>query len=172
MGHSADIDAQFAGSGRASADYVLRTAQQNLLQLSTMADQKASVVLGAAFVTATIVFGDVAGSSDLDALRVSLLVTAILSGVLAAVALAPRLVTKPAPQQPLFFGSIAQMDADEYRELMRDLLADDQKIYDAIVNDLHAASRVLVHSKFRPLQYSYFVLVVGMCVTLGIALFS
>ena len=172
MARPVDTDGPLAPGGRTSADYVLRTAQQNLLQLSTMADQKASVVLGAAFVTATIVFGDVAGSSDLDALRLSLLVTAILSGVLAAIALAPRLVTKPAPQQPLFFGSIAQMDADEYRELMRDLLSDDQRIYDAIVDDLHAASRVLVHSKFRPLQYSYLVLVIGMCITLGIALFS
>lgn len=169
---SPDVEGAAVVNGRASADYVLRTAQQNLLQLSTMADQKASVVLGAAFVTATIVFGDVAGSSDLDALRLSLLVTAILSGVLAAIALAPRLATKPAREQPLFFGSIARMDAEEYRRLMRDLLAADQRIYDAIVDDLHAASRVLVTSKFRPLQYSYLVLVVGMTATLGIAVFS
>ena len=35
--------------GRQTVDHVLRTVQQNTLQLSAMADQKASVVLGAAF---------------------------------------------------------------------------------------------------------------------------
>ena len=45
-----------------------------------------------------------------------------------------------------------------------------RRIYETIVDDLHAASRVLVTSKFRPLQYSYLVLVVGMCATLVIAI--
>lgn len=155
--------------GRASVDYVLRTAQQNLLQLSAMADQKASVVLGSAFVMASLVFGDVAGSGELDAVRAGVLFTALFSGVFAAIALTPRLVGNPEHKQPLFFGSIARMEVDEYRKVMRELLADDQQIYDAIVNDLHAASRVLLHSKFRPLQVSYLVLVVGMTITMVIA---
>lgn len=166
-----DIDAE-AQHGTSSADYVLRTAQQNLVQMSALADQKASVVLASAFVAATIVFGDVAGSAELDALRISMLVTAVLSGILAAVALAPRFGIRPTKRQPLFFGSIAQMDRDEYREVMSEMLSNDRLIYETIVDDLHAASRVLVTSKYRPLQYSYLVLVVGMTATLGIAVFS
>ena len=162
-----DIDMR--AEGRQSADYVLRTAQQNLLQLSAMADQKASVVLGSAFVMATIVFGDVAGNG-LDPVRVAILVTAIGSGLFAAIALAPRMVGAPAHDQPLFFGSIATMERDEYRHLMREMLDDDRRIHDAIVCDLHSASRVLLHSKFRPLQVSYLVLVVGMTSTLIVAL--
>ena len=54
------------------------------------------------------------------------------------------------------------MDAEEY---------DDQRIDDAIIDDLHAASRVLVTSKFRPVQYSSLVLVLGVVATLVIALF-
>ena len=152
---------------RGAADYALRTTQQTLVHLAAMADQKASIVLGSSFVMATIVFGDVAGSAELDFVRVSLLVTAVLSGVLAAVALALRRSMSPEPhRQPLFFGSIAQMDADEYETLMKGIIADTDRIHESIVRDIHAASGVLLTSKFRPLQWSYAVLVVGMLVTL------
>lgn len=157
-------------TGRGSADYVLRTAQQNLLQLSAMADQKASVVLGAAFVTATIVFGDVATDESLDPLRLVLLVTALGSGILAAVALAPRITKTPDHDQVLFFGSIATMPVEQYRQVMAEMLADDAAIYDAIVRDMHAASGVVLRSKFRPLQASYVVLVLGMIATFVIAI--
>lgn len=135
-----------------------------------MADQKASVVLGAAFVTATIVFGDVATNESLDLMRLVLLLTALGSGILAAVALAPRLHQQAGKPQLLFFGSIAITPADEYRRLMVDMLADDEKIYDAIIMDLHTASVVILKSKFRPLRASYVVLVTGMIATFVIAL--
>ena len=78
--------------GRQTVDHVLRTVQQNTLQLSAMADQKASVVLGAAFVMATIVFGDLTGLEESNVETVMLAVTAVLSGVLAALAVMPRIM--------------------------------------------------------------------------------
>jgi len=158
------------GGSRGQVDYMLRTAQQNMMHLSAMADQKASFVLAAGLVMATIVFGDVAGDTELDAVRVVLLATALISGGFAAWALSPRLWTQPSRPQPLFFGSIAQLDRDEYRSLMSELILDDERIYQTIFDDLHASSTVLVRSKFRPLQASYAVLVIGMLSTFVVAL--
>lgn len=150
-----------------SADYALRTTQQTLIHLSAMADQKASIVLGSSFVMASIVLGDLAGASELDAARLLLMVTSTCAGILAALALMPSLsANKVTAKQPLFFASIAQMEIDDYQHVMSDMLGDREKIYDTIVHDLHASSRVLLRTKFRPLQASYAVLVVGMAATL------
>ena len=81
-----------------------------------MADQKASVVLGAAFVMATIVFGDLTGLDEQNVETVMLACTAVLSGVLAALAVMPRImvggeVSEVVPNL-LFFGAIAQMNRE------------------------------------------------------------
>ena len=161
--------------GRPSIDYVLRTVQQNTLQLSAMADQKASVVLGAAFVMATIVFGDLTGLEDSNVETVLLAVTAVLSGVLAALAVMPRImVGGEQAERPnlLFFGAIASMEPDDYVARMREVLADDDKIYDAIMEDIHQASQVLLGRKYRLLKLSYLALILGMIATLIAVLVS
>jgi len=156
--------------GRVAIDNALRTAQQGMLALSSMADQKASVVLGAAFVMATIVVGDLDGSGDTT--RVLLAITAIGSGALAGLALMPGSSRSLKGHNPLFFEGIAQMSLEEYRAEMRNLTLTDAEVYDAICNDLHASSLALAKRKFPLLRLSYQFLIVGMVVTLASALIS
>ena len=161
--------------GRQTVDHVLRTVQQNTLQLSAMADQKASVVLGAAFVMATIVFGDLTGLEESNVETVMLAVTAVLSGVLAALAVMPRIMVggeRAERTNLLFFGAIATMPSEDYIARMRAVLADDDKIYDAILEDIHQASRLLLNRKYRLLKLSYLALIVGMIATLIAVLVS
>ncbi|MEM7093284.1 MAG: Pycsar system effector family protein [Actinomycetota bacterium] len=166
-----DDDALEALEASPSADYMLRTTQQIIVHQSAMADQKASVVLGSSFVVASIVFGDISTSSELTLISTLLLATSTLSGILAALALSPKLsFSKDAATQPLFFGSIAHMDIDDYQALMKGILPDTERIHETVVADIHAGSSVLLDSKFRPLQLSYMVLVLGMVVTLVAAL--
>ncbi len=155
--------------GRPTVDYVLRTVQQNTLQLSAMADQKASVVLGAAFVMATIVFGDLTGLQDSNVETVLLAVTAVLSGVLAALAVMPRIMVggqKAERPNLLFFGSVATMDRDDYISQMRHTLQDDDRVYEAIMDDIHQGSQVLLSRKYLLLKLSYATLIAGMVATL------
>ena len=161
--------------GRQTVDHVLRTVQQNTLQLSAMADQKASVVLGAAFVMATIVFGDLTGLDESNVETVMLAVTAVLSGVLAALAVMPRIMVggeKVERPNLLFFGAIATIPSEDYIARMREVLADDDRIYDAILEDIHQASRLLLNRKYRLLKLSYLALIVGMIATLIAVLVS
>lgn len=155
--------------GRQTVDHALRTVQQNTIHLSSMADQKASVVLGAAFVMATIIFGDITGLDTLDVPRVMLAVTAVGSGVLAALAVTPRLKAAEqvgARKNLLFFGEVADLERDDYVARMREILHDDDAIYEAIMDDIHQASFVLLRRKYRLLQASYSMLIVGMLATL------
>ena len=161
--------------GRQTVDHVLRTVQQNTLQLSAMADQKASVVLGAAFVMATIVFGDLTGLEDSNVETVMLAFTAVLSGVLAALAVMPRIMVggeKAERPNLLFFGAIATIDTEDYIARMREVLADDDRIYEAILEDIHQASQLLLNRKYRLLKMSYLALIVGMIATLIAVLVS
>ncbi|MEO0493707.1 MAG: Pycsar system effector family protein [Actinomycetota bacterium] len=150
-------------------NYVLRTAQQNTLHLSAMADQKASVVLGASFVMASIVFSDVAGDTDPALASILLAVTAVVSGLFAALAVMPRGVSSKnsdGSTNVLFFGHVATMDHDEYFDRMQDVLESGPTIYGAILEDLYQASQVLMFRKYRLLRYSYVALTVGMVATL------
>lgn len=163
-----DHEASVPYEGRQSVDTALRTAQQNTLGLSAMADQKASVVLGAAFVMATIVFGDIAGLDTLEAPRLLLAITSVASGVLAAGAVMPRVSTPSTGGRPnlLFFGTVADLDRDDYFAQMREVLASDELLYEVILDDIHQASVVLHRRKYRLLKLSYLVLIVGMVATL------
>ncbi len=150
-------------------NYVLRTAQQNTLHLSAMADQKASVVLGASFVMASIVFADVAGEADPALASILLAVTAVVAGLLAALAVMPRGLSTSKPEQSqniLFFGHVARMSREDYVEQMDDVLASGPDIYAAILEDLWQASQVLLFRKYRLLRYAYVALTVGMVATL------
>ncbi len=167
---------------RPATDYVLRTTQQNMVQLSALADQKASIVLGASFVVATIVFSG-AADDPLGTAKLVLAITAIVAGVLAAVSLFPTVGGRWRPGartegqagsawNPLFFGSIARVEAEEYQARMRAILADDERVYGVILADLHQAANVLLHRKYRWLQASYLALITGMLTTLGVAAMS
>ncbi len=163
----------FSGSeGRASIDNALRTAQQNTVQLSAMADQKASVVLGAAFVMATIVVGDLDGSNDL--VQLMLLITAIGSGAAAGLSLMPGSQSKKsrAHPNPLFFDGVARMTQDEYFSEMRRVTDNDAVLYQAICTDLYLSSIALGKRKFPLLRFSYQFLIIGMLVTLGTAVIT
>ena len=64
------------------------------------------------------------------------------------------------------------MPSEDYIARMRGVLADDDKIYDAILEDIHQASRLLLNRKYRLLKLSYLALVVGMIATLIAVLVS
>ncbi len=152
-------------------DYALRTAQQNTLQLSSMADQKASIVLGSSFVITSIVFTGL-DATDLEAARLSLAVTSVVSGLLAALALLPRMSwRRSVGSKPnlLFFGTVSRLDHADYRRRMREMLADDADIYDAIIEDLYQAASAPAR-KYQLLWLSYVTLMVGMVVSLVLAI--
>ena len=147
----------------------LRTVQQLTLTLSQMADQKASILMGATFVVFSISI-----SRALDGhLPWSLAVLAFfsfLSALLAVMAVMPSVSrSRQAPKDAnlLFFGHFAAMDEEEWTLAVLSRLKSDEALYRTMLRDMYQNGQVLYRRKYRYLGYAYRVFVAGLVLTLA-----
>jgi hypothetical protein len=152
------VDDPFADiRARGNIDYMLRTAQQQLVDLSGQADLKASIVM----TTSAILTSVAAARLGHESVRVALVtfIVGLLVAMLCAVlALVPSFRTRPTPgvrPNPLFFGHFGAMNRAEYFQAMAEVMDSDPEIYRTIVGDLHASGQYLLLHKFRYLRLSY-----------------
>jgi Family of unknown function (DUF5706) len=156
------------------AVHLVRTATQTNLALSQMADQKASILMGATFVVFTIAIGQARGGSVPLALMV-LAGFSFLSAMCAVAAVLPSISGKNANgARPnlLFFGTFTQWDEDEFADRVLAELGDDEQIYRTMLRDIHQNGMVLQHKKYRYLRLAYLVFLVGLIVTFAIFLYD
>ena len=95
-----------------NAIHVLRTVQNNTLKLSQMADQKASILMGASFVVFSIAVSR-AFAGHLPGSLVVLALFSFLSSLCAMLAVLPRLGNSLPPgvrRNRLFFGHFHDLD--------------------------------------------------------------
>ena len=157
--------------GRASVDHMLRTVQQHHIQLSSMADQKANIIIALSSVVFTVSLSQVAGPQIVWAFPV-LAVFAGLSLVFAIQAVIPRFqstIHRKDEMNLLFFGHFTELSFDEYQRRMKEIIADDGDIYEAIMRDLYQIGHLLKHKKYRNLRVSYLIFWIGLVVALVIA---
>ena len=156
------------------AVHLVRTATQTNLTLSQMADQKASILMGATFVVFTLAIGQMRSGSVPLALLV-LAAFAFASAMSAVAAILPSVSAKgDAKVQPnlLFFGTFTQWDEDEFADRVIAELGDDERIYRAMLRDIHQSGMVLQHKKYRLLRLAYLLFLAGLIVTFAIFLFE
>ncbi len=145
-----------------NAVHMIRTVQMIHVQLSAMADQKASILMGASFVIFTITINQAKGALP----PVPLLVLggfAFLSAICAVIAIVPKTKMPPgAPRDLLFFGSFTQMNVDDYVRDVVDLMADEETMLRAIAADVYGNGMVLQTKKYRFLELSYRLFLTGL----------
>ena len=148
-----------------NAVHLVRTTQQINIQLSAMADQKASILMGATFVVFTIAVGQASRQGLSIALWV-LIIFAVLSAMLAVFAIMPAVRPKPHTQRNvLFFGWFTQMSEEAYVEEVLEDLRDDETVYRTMLRDVYQNGQVLQNKKYRYLGYAYRVFLVGLVLT-------
>lgn len=151
----------------ANAVHLVRTTQLAQLQLSAMADHKASILMGATFVIFTITLGQARGA----AVPLPLLIlggSAFFSAVFAVAAVLPA--TGPRRDSPLnllFFGSFARLGEDEYLEMLTDRLRSEDSIYRTMARDIYQNGTVLARKKYRMLGWAYRIFLVGLTASLA-----
>ncbi len=156
------------------AVHLVRTATQTNLMLSQMADQKASILMGATFVVFTIAIGQARGGM----VPLSLLVLAgfaFLSAMCAVAAILPSIASKSGGGgQPnlLFFGMFTHLSEDEFADRVIAELGDDERIYRTMLRDIHQNGMVLQHKTYRYLRIAYLVFLVGLVTTFAVFLFE
>lgn len=174
-------DAAFSGSGplsqppfSANAIHLLRTAQINTLTLSQMADQKASILIGATFVVFSLAVTRLIGS-ELDWSTLCLAATAFLSSLCAVIAVLPTTSRPPKDPEifnPLFFGHFTSLSTKEWSDTILNKLTTDEDLFRAMLKDIHQNGQVLAKRKYRFLSYAYRSFLGGLAITMAVYTFE
>lgn len=146
-----------------NAVHLMRTVQLAQLQLSAMADTKASILMGATFVIFTITIGKAQGSTA----PLPLLIlggAAFVSAIFAILAVLPSIRKRKYTGEPnlLFFGVFTQMREAEFIDALLSKLRSDDSVYRTMARDIHQAGMVLQKKKYRMLSHAYRTLLAGL----------
>lgn len=154
--------------------YLLRTTQQHHVQLSLMADHKANMLIGAAFVVFSIAISQVREDGGVSWPLLVLSVSAAVSALLAAFAVIPNISgqanTPDHESNLLFFGAFTKMSEEEYITALARQMETDDSVYRAMVRDVYQMGQVLAKKKYRYLRLSYTIFIAGIVATVSLFL--
>jgi hypothetical protein len=140
----------------------LRVVQQHHIQLSSMADFKANVLLGASFLIFSTSLKE-AHDGHPSLAVILLMATAFIAATLVVLAMLPATSKHHDPSPNLlFFGAFAKMPEPEFQSRMADLLLDEAKLYRAMVHDIYQLGQVLAVKKYKRLGQAYQVFFYGL----------
>lgn len=150
-----------------NAVHMLRTFQMSTLVLSQMADQKASMLMGASVVVFSLAVGQaLAGAAPWPLALLALF--AFLSALVAAIAVAPS-IGKPragGSLNRLFFGHFHDLDEEDWtRGVLAELHAD-ERVFRLMLRDAWQNGQVLRRRKYRYLVWAYRIFIAGLVTTL------
>lgn len=162
-----EIEMEEAAAGEpvytVNAVHTMRTVQLAQLQLSAMADAKASLLMGATVVIFTIAIGQAQnGAAPLPLLILG--GAAFLAAIFAVLAVLPMTRSRKKGGQPniLFFGTFSRIGEEEYIDALTARLKTDDSIYRMMARDIHQAGCVLHNKKYRMLGYAYRIFLLGL----------
>jgi hypothetical protein len=154
---------KFAGIvGRNVSDYLMQTTQRHHMQLSQMADNKASMLITICSLVLTVAMSRL---ND-PAMRVSVMILAgftMAAMFMAILAVLPKyrpLVLKdskalPSFFNPIFFAHFSELSRDEFFDLLGETLKSDAAIYEVLANDIYSIGTYLAKHKYRYLRWAY-----------------
>jgi amino acid transporter len=150
------------------AIHMLRTVQNNTLTLARMADQKASILMGASFLVFSIAVSRTMAGNVPWSLRI-LAVFAVLSALCGAIAVMPS-ISKPkggGRVNKLFFGHFYSLDEDEWADDILSEARADEAVFRLMLRDIYQNGQVLKRRKYRFLGYAYGLFIAGLIATLA-----
>lgn len=155
-----------------NAIHMIRTAQINTLTLSQMADQKASILMGATFLVFSLSISR-SLTGEMPKSLVLLALFSFLSSVCAVIAVVP-LIGKPVSTKAnhdfkpnrLFFGHFTAIEESKWAESLLDDMTADETVLRTMMHDLYQNGCVLQRRKYRFLALAYQIFIVGLFVTL------
>jgi hypothetical protein len=147
---------------RSTGDNFLRTMQQHHVQLSTMADNKANILITVSSIVLTMVLANLK-DPDLRAAMMTLAAFILVALLLAIIAVLPKYrplrIQKDAklPEQfnLMFFGHFAELPRERFLSEISEALKADGSAYEAMAKDVYAIGYYLAHFKYRFLRLSY-----------------
>ncbi len=155
---------------------VFRTTSENHINLSSMADSKANIMISVNAIIISIMFSVLLGR--LEYYPHLMIPTMILAAVSVATIVFAILATLPKitggqfteddirnkRTNLLFFGNFYKMDLEKYHWAMNEMIKDREFIYSSIIKDIYYLGIVLA-KKYRYLRISYTIFMYGLIVS-------
>jgi hypothetical protein len=165
---------------RSSGDHMLRLLQQHHVQLSTMADTKANIIITVSSIVLTLVLGRVT-DPDLRGGLIVLGIFTLLALLLAILAVLPKYRhTKridgalPPGFNVMFFGHFAGLERERFlREMAQKMMPG--QAYDSVLQDVYSLGLYLAQHKYPYLRLSYLFFLTGFvlaCIVQAVHLFT
>jgi hypothetical protein len=164
----------------AHLDHMLRTTRLHHVQLSNMADVKASMILTISSVLLTIAATHIM-KPELKGASLILMAFCFVTILLSTYAVMPKLPFsfKAGPQpdihNPLFnllyFGDFVQLEYNEYEAAMEEVLNDHSRTYQAQVRELYTLGKFLATQKYRYVRLAYISFILGLFISGLVLLF-
>lgn len=147
---------------------VLVSAHAGNLELSNMADSKASILLGASFVVFGLSISDIAaGKASIPLVVLTLF--SFIATVLGVLTVRPARMrdwkVEPGKSNIMFFGSYTNVTRDQFIDQCVDTLASPEESIRAMARDIYDHGQLLKKDKFRWLYWSYTAFLWGMWIT-------
>lgn len=149
-------------------DHLMRATQFHHVQLSSMADMKANMLLTMSSVVLTLCLPQVLNHSHLWPLYI-LISFCLITICLAAYAVMPKL--PPASRQVpdvhdpsfnlLFFGDFTRLSQAHFESAMEEVMNDHSRTYGTQVRELYLLGTFLVKKKYRYLHLGYLTFITG-----------
>lgn len=150
---------------------VLVSAHAGNLELSNMADSKASILLGASFVVFGLSISDIA-SGQASVPLVVLTAFSFVATVLGVLTVRPARIrdwkVEPGKANIMFFGSFTNVTRDQYADQCVETLASPEESIRAMARDIYDHGHLLKRDKFRWLYWSYTAFLWGMWITAAV----
>jgi hypothetical protein len=162
---------------RSSIDNLLRTVQQHHVQLSLMADTKASLLITISSIVLTIALSR-SGDAQFRGALLTLAAACLLALLLAIVAVLPTFARpRRGPRRGdkpniLFFGHFANMSEDDYFAEMERVISSDALAYEAAVRDIHSLGIYLYRKKYRFLRLAYVAILAGFLLATAVEVYA
>lgn len=151
-------------------DHLLRTTRTHHIQLSSMADMKANMLLTMSAIVITLAAPQVF-KPEFQWPFLVLIVSSLLTIGLAAYAVMPRIPLaqkdQPAPdvRNPqfnlLFFGDFTRLPYAEFETAMEEVLNDPGRVYEAQTREIYLLGTFLARKKYRFLRLAYLSFIAG-----------
>lgn len=154
-------------------NYLLQQTRVHHMQLSSMADVKANMLITMSSIVVTLAAPRVMTDGVLQWPLVMLIIFSLITIVLAAYAVMPKLPflnrgkrSIPDAQSShfnlLFFGDFSKMDYAQFSAEMETVLNEPSRVYELQVREIYILGTFLAHTKYRYLRLAYMTFICGL----------
>ncbi len=160
-------------------DHMLRQTRAHHVQLSSMADMKANMLLTMSAVVITLATPQVL-KPEFKWAFIVLIVFCLITVSLAVYAVMPKMNTSPHPASTsevhspafnlLFFGDFVRLDYAHFEQAMEEMMNDTSQTYEAQVREVYVLGVYLATKKYRFLRLAYLAFITGLFASLALLL--